>query len=119
MAGEENLTQIIESAAQLALSNPYTLIAMAIQFLLGFGLGYVAGKAFKYVIAFIAILVLGIALNVWSLGYSLEDLVRVLGEKGGELKTALEGLLQAMGLLSLGPASLGFVLGAVTAFLRK
>ncbi len=114
-----NLTQVIESLASTAASNPYVALSMLIQFLLGFGLGYVAAKAAKYVLAFIAILVVGAALNVWSLGLTVEDIVRVLGERGAELKDALLWLAQVMGLMTLGPTSLGFLAGVVVALLRR
>ena len=116
---EANLTTLIEGFASTAASNPYLLASMAIQFLLGFGLGYVAGKAFKYVLAFIGILALGVLLNVWSLGYTLDELLRAAGERAAELKDALAWFLQTAGLLSLGPASIGFLAGAVTALLRR
>ncbi|MEM5833371.1 MAG: hypothetical protein QXF04_02375, partial [Candidatus Aenigmatarchaeota archaeon] len=48
--------------------NPPSVIVMLIQFVLGLALGYVSVKALKYIIAFIAVLVLGVMLSIWNLG---------------------------------------------------
>jgi uncharacterized membrane protein (Fun14 family) len=114
-----NLSQVVENLVSTAITNPYVAAAMAIQFLLGLGLGYVIAKAAKYVLAFIGLLVLGAALNVWSLNLTVEDLVRILGEKGAEIKDTIMWLVQVIGLMTLGPASLGFILGVVIALFRR
>ncbi len=116
---ETNITELVANMTAAATSNPYVAIALAIQFGLGFALGYVAGRAAKYILAFIGILTLGAFLNVWSLGYSVEDLVKTFGEKAAELRDTAMWFLQTMGLMTLGPTSLGFIVGLLVAFLRR
>lgn len=97
------------------LSDARVLVSILVQFLLGLGLGYVSVKALKYIIAFIAILVLGSFLSVWSLGASVDSALRNLGELVGVAKN----LLLLLGIMSVGPVSIGFILGALIALLRK
>ncbi|MEM1623820.1 MAG: hypothetical protein QW780_05450 [Sulfolobales archaeon] len=89
--------------------------AVLIQFLLGLGLGYVSVKALKYIIAFIALLVLGSFLSVWSLGGSVEATLGYLGTLASNVKN----LLFLLGLMTVGPVSIGFIVGALIALLRR
>ena len=102
-----------------ALSNPNVAIAAGIQFFLGLALGYVAAKAAKYITAFIIILALGAVLNVWSLGGTTSDILTRLGENFYRIKDAIMPLLQALGILTVGPVSIGFFVGVAIAMLRK
>ena len=97
------------------LTDPRVAAAVVIQFLMGLGLGYFAVKALKYVIAFIAILVLGSFLSIWSLGGSIESSLQTLGELAGAVKS----LLAVLGVLTVGPVSVGFVVGALISLLRR
>ncbi|MEM0065807.1 MAG: hypothetical protein QW459_06170 [Sulfolobales archaeon] len=90
-------------------------VAVLIQFLLGLGLGYVSVKALKYIIAFIALLVLGSFLSVWSLGGSVDATLGYLGTLASNVKN----LLFVLGLITVGPVSVGFIVGALIALLRK
>lgn len=102
-----------------SLQNPTVLAVLAIQFLLGVGLGYIAVKALKYVIAFIVILVLGVILNVWSLGFSIESLTSELGEHAAQAKDLLFSMAGTLGLLTVGPVAVGFLVGVLISWLRK
>ncbi|MEM0314001.1 MAG: hypothetical protein QW056_02625 [Candidatus Bathyarchaeia archaeon] len=102
-----------------AMQNPTVLAVLVIQFLLGFALGYITVKVIKYIIAFIAILVIGVILNVWSLSFSLEDLAPKLGEYGAQAKEAILNLMSMLGLLIAGPIIVGFMVGALIAWLRR
>jgi uncharacterized membrane protein (Fun14 family) len=97
------------------LSNTKVLATIAVQFLLGLGLGYISVKALKYVLAFIAILVLGSFLSVWSLGGSVEETLSVFGELAGTMKN----LLLLLGIMTVGPVSVGFIVGVLLGILRK
>lgn len=97
------------------LADPKVSAAIIIQFLMGLGLGYFAVKALKYVVAFIAILVLGSFLSVWSLGGSVESSLQMLGE----VASAVKGLLTVLGVMTVGPVSVGFIVGALISLLRK
>lgn len=103
---------------ETAMQNPVLLMAVATQFLLGFALGYLAVKVAKYIMSFIAILILGMVLNVWSLGLTTEDLIQILGEEAVKIKDTVMSLLQVLGLLTVGPPSVGFILGLVVAMIR-
>ena len=97
------------------LADPKVAAAVIIQFLMGLGLGYFAVKVLKYVVAFIAILVLGSFLSVWSLGGSVESSLQMLGEVASTVK----GLLTVLGVMTVGPVSVGFIVGALISLLRK
>ncbi|MCS7099455.1 MAG: hypothetical protein NZ925_03835 [Sulfolobales archaeon] len=97
------------------LSDVKVAATFLIQFLLGFGLGYFSVRALKYILAFIAILLLGSFLSVWSLGGTLENTLSQLKELG----EAARNLLVILGVLTVGPVSVGFIIGAVVALLRK
>jgi len=101
------------------LSQPQALAVMSIQFFLGLGLGYVSVKALKYVLAFIAILALGSFLSVWSLGATPLEVLEGLGVTALKAKDLLMGLATALGLMTVGPASAGFVVGVVVALVKK
>ena|GEM_PF-478910 len=114
------LTSKISSARRVLdlatlFSQPQTLAVVSVQFLLGLGLGYVSVKALKYVLAFIAILVLGAFLSVWSLGATP---LEVLQSLGGAAAMAKE-LAMILGLMTIGPVSLGFIVGVVLGLMRK
>jgi len=105
------LTDVLQQIA----SNPATLIVVLVQFLLGVGLGYVSVKALKYVLAFIALLVLGSLLSIWSLSISPEELLKTLGIT----VEAVKRLATLLGLLTIGPVSLGFIIGVLIGLFRK
>jgi len=92
-----------------------TLIVMLVQFLLGLGLGYVSVKALKYILAFIAILVLGTFLSVWSLGTTSLEVFQSLGSATSLVKD----FAMALGLMTIGPVSVGFIIGAILGLMKK
>jgi hypothetical protein len=95
------------------LQNSTSLVFLAIQFLLGLMLGYVTMKAIKYILALIAILILGVALNIWALGISLEGMASKFGEYSAQVKNLILGLAETLGLLTIGPVLVGFIIGAL------
>jgi hypothetical protein len=97
-------------------SNPQNFVVIAIQFLLGLALGYLSAKVLKYMLALIAILALGTLLSVWSLGTSPQEVIAKIGLPSVEI---LKGLAVVLGLMTVGPVSIGFIIGVVIAFLRK
>ena len=82
---------------------------------MGLGLGYVSVKALKYVLAFIAILTLGSFLSVWSLGTTPLEVLKSLGGAVAMVKD----LAMVLGLMNIGPVSLGFIVGAVLGLMKK
>jgi len=102
-----------------AMENPRFGITLAIQFILGAALGYIAVKAVKYILAFIAILILGSALSVWSLGSNAEEIAKQLGIEVAQLLPILKQVIFTVGLTIVGPASLGFIVGVIIAMVFK
>jgi len=96
-----------------AVSEPKVLMAVLIQFLLGFGLGYFSAKIAKYLIALIAIFILGSILSVWSLGGSIEEFLSNLGYTAKELLDAIKEIVKIMGLLTVGPIAIGLIIGVL------
>ena len=76
-------------------------------------------KMAKYIFAFIALLVIGAVLNVWSLGGSVEDFLAKLGTSAGKLKDVVLGFINTLGLLMVGPVTLGFFIGLILGILKK
>jgi hypothetical protein len=109
---------MLEILAQV-LQNPTSLTVLAIQFLLGFGLGYVTMKVIKYILAFIAILIIGVILNIWALGISLENITSKFGEYSSQAKDLILGLAGTLGLLTIGPILIGFIIGALVSWKIK
>jgi len=101
------------------ITNPNTFVVTAIEFLLGLGLGYVAMRALKYLLAAVGIILLGIVLGVWSLGNSLYDALRTLGSIAHSFWNIVYSLATALGLLVLAPVTVGFIVGALIAHVRK
>lgn len=111
MFGVKNMADVIGAV----LSNYQSYIVIFIQFLVGLALGYVSVKALKYILAFIAILALGTLLSVWSLGTTPSDVLKTVGLTVEGLKS----LAILLGLMTIGPVSVGFIIGALIALLRK
>ena len=96
-------------------ANPQLAVVMIIQFILGLALGYIAVKAFKYIVAFVAILALGSLLSVWSIGMTPEDVLKTIGLT----VVAVKNLVVLLGLTTAGPVTAGFIIGAITALIKK
>jgi len=102
-----------------AMSNPKVAISMLIQFLLGLALGYYSAKIAKYLLAWIGVIIIGALLSVWSLGGSVEDILTKLGLEAKKLLPIIRDFLTALGVLTVGPVAVGFVLGLVIGITRK
>lgn len=109
---------MLDVLAQL-LQSPVTLFVMLVEFVLGFCLGYLSIKVLKYILALIAILVVGVLLNIWSIGLRLEVLTGRFGEYVVKIKDLMMSLAGALGLLTLGPITVGFIVGVVVAAIKR
>ncbi|MEM4534692.1 MAG: hypothetical protein QW764_01475 [Desulfurococcaceae archaeon] len=94
--------------------NPPSIIVMLIQFILGLALGYVSVKALKYIIAFIAVLVLGVMLSIWNLGTLRKEVLESLGLT----IEAIFKLLLVLMITAAGPTLIGFIVGIVVSILK-
>jgi len=103
----------------LITSNPKVAAAVGIQILLGAALGYTMIKVLKYIAAFIGVLVIGAVLNVWSIGGSIEDIIARFGGEASQIKDLMINLIETLGVLTVGPVSLGFVIGILVGLLRS
>lgn len=109
------LTNIISQA----MSNPKVAISMLIQFLLGLALGYYSAKIAKYLLAWIGVIIIGALLSVWSLGGSVEDILTKLGLEAKKMMPVIRDFLTALGVLTVGPVAIGFILGLLIGITRK
>jgi hypothetical protein len=105
------------SSIDLLTSNPKLLISIGIQLILGILLGYILAKAFKYIIAFILVLIAGVVLNVWSLSGSGDYFQKITGSK--EYLQYFIELAKLMSVLLVGPVMAGFVIGLIIGWLHK
>ncbi|MEM1618023.1 MAG: hypothetical protein QXE77_00465 [Desulfurococcaceae archaeon] len=94
--------------------NPPSVVVMLIQFVLGLALGYVSVKALKYIIAFIAVLVLGVMLSIWNLGTLRKEVLESLGLT----IEAIFKLLLILMITAAGPTLIGFIVGIVVSILK-
>ncbi len=117
-AGEVESVELPEFISA-ALSNPKVLIAVLIQFLLGLGLGYFSVKVLKYILALIGILILGSVLSVWSLGGSIEDFLAKVGIEAQKLYPLIQSIMATLGILTVGPVAIGFILGIIAGSVKK
>jgi hypothetical protein len=86
-----------------------------IELFLGIGLGYVSLKALKYLLAFVALTLLGVLLNIWQaplLASQLgaQDIVSVSSQ--------FLTFAYTLGLTTVMPLTLGFIVGAIIGTLR-
>jgi hypothetical protein len=110
-----NLTELLSEA----LKNPKVLVVVVIQFLMGLGLGYFSFKVWKYLVALIAIIVLGNVLTIWSLGSSPESFLGQLYETFKQFLPNLIAFIQLLGIMTVGPVTIGFIVGIILAIIRK
>ncbi len=117
---EANVTQVeLPEFISVALSNPKVLVAVVIQFLLGLGLGYFSVKVIKYILALIGILVLGSVLSVWSLGGSVDEFLTRLGIETQKVLPLIKSIMATLGILTVGPVAIGFIIGIIAGSLKK
>ena len=110
-----NLTELLSEA----LKNPKVLVVVVIQFLMGLGLGYFSFKVWKYLVALIAIIVLGNVLTIWSLGSSPESFLGQLYETFKQFLPNIIAFIQLLGIMTVGPVTIGFIVGIILAIIRK
>ena len=96
------------------LTSPTVLITFFIQFALGLGLGYLSVKVAKYLIALLAIFIVGVLLNVWQ-SANLQDMVGGLSLQWSKVYPVIQALIVLVGLTTVLPITLGFVIGFVVA----
>ena len=94
------------------LTSPTVLITFFIQFGLGIGLGYLSVKVAKYLLALLAIFIVGVLLNVWH-SANLQDMVAGLSLQWLKVYPMIQALIVLVGLTTVLPITLGFIIGFV------
>jgi hypothetical protein len=97
------------------LLQPQVLVAVLVNFLLGLGLGYVSFRALKYVLAFVAMLLLGFFLSNAISGVAPSNVLQEVSTAASELR----GLATVFYLTVFGPIPFGFLVGALIALARE
>ncbi|ACL10894.1 Putative uncharacterized protein [Desulfurococcus amylolyticus 1221n] len=100
------------------LSNPRVYIAVFIQFILGLAIGYFSLKVLKYIVALILIIILGVILSVWSIGGSIYDLLAKIYGSSSQILKIVESIASTLGLLTIGPIAVGFIVGVIIAWVK-
>lgn len=111
-------------ALGVSLSSPTGIAITIIEFLLGFGAGYVLFKGLKYIVAFFLILIVGDLLSVWKIS-ALNFKSLAAGVASGnttELAEGLRSLAPFLGIIEPLFTSIiifvGFLIGAAVAFFK-
>jgi len=94
------------------LTSPTVLITFFIQFALGIGLGYLSVKVAKYLIALLAIFIVGVLLNIWH-SVNLQDMVGGLSLQWSKVYPIIQALIVLVGLTTVLPITLGCIIGFV------
>ncbi len=96
-------------------TSPASFLIFVIELFLGIGLGYVSLKALKYLLAFVALTLLGLLLNVWQ----APQLASQLGAKDLVAVSAeILSFAYALGLTTILPLTVGFIIGAIVGALK-
>jgi hypothetical protein len=98
-------------------TSPTVLVTFFIEFALGIGLGYLSVKVAKYIIALLAIFIVGVLLNVWQ-SRALQDIVAGLNLQWTKVYPVIQALIIIVGLTTVLPVTLGFVIGFVVGIQR-
>ena len=102
-------------------SNPSSLMVFLIELALGFGLGYFSAKAIKYFLAIVGIFFVGVILNVWAapgLEASLSQQLSSLGLEWSNIYVVITSIIYVIGLTTVLPITVGFIIGIVMAVAR-
>ena len=114
LAQNQGISEIISKLA----SDPAASTVFLIQIALGFGLGYLMVKALKYILAIIAILFIGVILNIWQFR-NMQDFLETLGIDWSQLLSMANSLLAVLGILTILPIGIGFCIGIVVGAVKK
>ncbi len=114
--------ELLKSILDAAQGDPLILAALVVNFLVGVGLGYLSIKIAKYMVAAVGLIAASLAFNVWVYGRSPEELTplsRLAGEALEEVKLLLVEAAKVLGLMTLSPLTIGFVMGLVVGAVKK
>ncbi|MFH0897569.1 MAG: hypothetical protein V1850_05940 [Candidatus Bathyarchaeota archaeon] len=84
-------------------------------------MGYFAVKALKYIIALIAIFVVGVLLNVWQspqITTTIQNTLSNAGISTSNLTTVFMAIIYALWLTTVLPITIGYIIGLVIAIAK-
>jgi len=114
-AGGAGFAELLADVA----SNPTAAMALLVQFLLGFAAGYYMAKIARYIVALVAVFILGALIGAWGVSGTVDDALRRLGRAVAESKDAIMSILQVFGFVLVGPTALGFFVGLLVGVVRR
>lgn len=97
--------------------NPIIIMLFIAQVIIGFGLGYFSMKALKYILAIVALLIVGVLLNIWQFG-GIEGFLSQLGIQWSEVVALLYSVSTVIGIMIVLPVAIGFCLGIIVAVFK-
>lgn len=121
VAFAEGTAPDIGSVITSVFTNPTSILIFLIELFLGLGLGYFSAKIVKYMLALIAIFIVGLLLNIWAipnLGTSLQNELGNLSAEWSKLYPVLTSIIYLVGITTILPITVGFVIGILLAILR-
>jgi len=94
---------------------PASVFIFMVELSLGIGLGYVSLKALKYILAFAALMILGLLLNVWqapqlAFQMGIRDFIAISSQ--------VLAFAYSIGLTTVLPLTVGFISGAIIGALK-
>jgi len=107
----------LQSVISELMSNPIVLASFVVKFFLGLILGYFLAKVFKYILALVAIVLIGLLLDIWQLG-GLGEFFSRSGLEWSKVYPLIQTLISALGILTTLPIGVGFLLGVIIAMKR-
>jgi hypothetical protein len=113
----QNTVQDLDLVIQL-FQNPSVLLIFFVELLLGIGLGFFSTKILKYVLAIVGILAIGILLNLWQSGSIIRTIQDQVPIGLTQLYSIVVSVIYAIGLTTVLPLSVGFILGIIIALFK-
>jgi len=118
VAFAQSSSQDIGSNIISLFSHPYSIIIFIIEFVLGLGLGYFSIKIVKYLLALILIFAIGVVLNIWAAPNIGANMLSNLGADWSIIYPVITSLILILGLTTILPITLGFILGIIIAIIK-
>lgn len=109
---EENVN--LQSIISELMSNPVVLASFTVKFCLGLLLGYFSAKIIKYILALVAVTLIGLILDIWQLG-GLGEYFSKMGLDWQKIYSLIQTIIITLGILTILPIGVGFLIGIIVA----
>lgn len=107
----------LQSVILELMSNPIVLASFAVKFFLGLLLGYFSAKVLKYILALVAVALIGFLLDIWQLG-GLGEFFSKIGVDWQKTYSLIQTIISVLGILTILPIGVGFLIGVIIALKR-